>query len=136
MVGPAGPNGELQFLGFEDSLPLPMKWMGLKVWNLPSITLLDDGVHFAWKPNSYVVAGFRCPNPFSNVRPGSQEFGLNEHKKIPNFLLITSPSFISYPRGDGLGLTQYNPHRVMRQFGFDQDVPDINTTICALSDAM
>nr|POE69350.1 hypothetical protein CFP56_08605 [Quercus suber] len=40
------PNGELQFLGFEDGLPLLMKWMGLKVWNLPSIALLDDGAHF------------------------------------------------------------------------------------------
>ena len=24
----------------------------------------------------------------------------------------------------------------MRQFGFDQDVPDINTTVCALSDTV
>ena len=33
-------------------------------------------------------------------------------------------------------LTQYNPHKVMRQFGFDQDVPDINTTVFALNDAV
>ena len=33
-------------------------------------------------------------------------------------------------------LIQYNPHRVLRQFGFDQDVPDINATRCPLSDAM
>ena len=113
-----------------------MKWMGLKVWNLPSITLLDDGGHFAWKPYSYVATGFQCPNPFLSARPRSQEFGLNENEKIPNLLLITSPSFIPYPRGDGFILTQYNPHKVMRQFRFDQDVPDINTTVCALSDAM
>nr|POF22431.1 hypothetical protein CFP56_74740 [Quercus suber] len=30
VVQAAGPNGELQFLGFEDGLPLLMKWMGLK----------------------------------------------------------------------------------------------------------
>ncbi|KAL0000803.1 hypothetical protein SO802_014584 [Lithocarpus litseifolius] len=71
-----------------------------------------------------------------NARPESQEFRLNEYEKINNFLLITSPSFIPYPRGDGFGLTQYNPHRVMRQFGFYEDVPDINTIVCALSDAM
>ena len=47
VIGLAGPDGELQFLGFENGLPLLMKWMGLKVWNLPSITLLDDGGHFA-----------------------------------------------------------------------------------------
>ena len=47
VIGPAGPDGELQFLGFKNGLPLLMKWMGLKVWNLPSITLLDDGCHFA-----------------------------------------------------------------------------------------
>ena len=136
VIGPAGPDGELQFLGFEDGLPLLMKWMGLKVWNLPSITLLDDGGHFAWKPYSYVAAGFQCPNPFLSSRPGSQEFGLNENEKIPNLLLITSPSFIPYLRGDGFGLTQYNLHKVMRQFGFDQDVPNINTTVFALSDAV
>ena len=61
---------------------------------------------------------------------------MNDHEKIPNFLLITSLSFISYPRGDGFGLTLYNPHRVLRQFGFDQDVLDINTTVCPLSNAM
>ena len=52
------PNGELQFLGFEDGLPFLIKWMGLKVCNLPSITLLDDRAHFAWKPYSYVAAEF------------------------------------------------------------------------------
>ena len=113
-----------------------MKWMGLEVWNLTSITLLDDGTHFAWKPYSYIVARFCCPNPFPNARPRSQEFGLNDHEKISNFLLITSPSFILYLRGDGFGLTQYNLHRVLRQFGFDQDVLDNNTTVCPLSDAM
>ena len=58
VIGPASPDGKLQFLGFENGLPLLMKWMGLKVWNLSSITLLDDGCHFAWKPYSYVAAGF------------------------------------------------------------------------------
>nr|POF18129.1 hypothetical protein CFP56_59564 [Quercus suber] len=82
----------------------------------------------ATSPNT----GFHCPNPFPNARPGSQEFGLNDHEKILNFLLITSPSFIPYPNGAEFGLTQYNPHRVLRQFGFDQDIPDINTTLYPL----
>ena len=103
MGGPAvGPNGEIQFLGFEDGLPLLMKWMGLNVWNLPLITLLDDGAHFAWKPYSYVAAGFCCSNPFPNAFPGYQEFGLVDHEKIPNFLLITS--YIQVV----LGLISYN----------------------------
>ena len=108
VVEAAGPNDELQFLGFEDRLPLLMKWMGFKVWNLPSITLLDDGTHLTWKPYSYVAAGFHYPNPFPNAKPRSQEFGLNNHEKIPNFLLIISPSFIPYPRGDEFGLIHIN----------------------------
>ena len=58
VIRATGPNGELQFLGFEDGLPFLIKWMGLKVCNLPSITLLDDRAHFAWKPYSYVAAEF------------------------------------------------------------------------------
>ncbi|KAK7855529.1 hypothetical protein CFP56_027326 [Quercus suber] len=34
VVRAVGPNGELQFLSFEDGLPLLMKWMGLKVKGL------------------------------------------------------------------------------------------------------
>ena len=98
--------------------------------------MLDNGAHFASKPYSYVAVGFCCPSPFPNARPGSQGFGLVNHEKIPNFLLITSPSYIPYPSGVGFDLIQYNPHRVLRQFRFDQDVPDINATRCPLSDAM
>ena len=114
VVRATGLNGKLQFLGFENGLPLLMKWMGLKVWNLPSITLLNDGAYFAWKPYSYVAARFCCPNPFPNARPGSQEFRLNDHEKIPNFLLITSPSYIPYLSGAGFDLAQYNPRRALR----------------------
>ena len=111
--------------------------MGLKVWNLPSITLLDDGAYFAWKPYSYVAAGFCCLNPFfPNARLGSQEFRLADHEKIPNFLLITSPLYIPYLTGVGFDLIQYNPHRVLRQFEFDQDVLDIHATRYPLSNAM
>nr|POF00013.1 hypothetical protein CFP56_55808 [Quercus suber] len=84
VVRAAGPNGELRFFGFEDGLPLLMKWMGLK---------------------------------------------------IPNFLLITYPSYIPYPSGAEFDLI-HNPHRVLRQFRFDQDVLHINAIRCPLSDAM
>ena len=43
---------------------------------------------------------------------------------IPNFLPITSPSYIPYPSGSEFDLIQYNPRRVLRQFEFDQDVLD------------
>ena len=51
-------------------------------------------------------------------------------------MLITSLSYIPYPSGAEFDLTQYNPNRVLRQFGFDQDISDINATGCPLSDAM
>ena len=55
---------------------------------------------------------------------------------IPNFLPITSPSYIPYPSGSEFDLIQYNPRRVLRQFEFDHDVLDINSTGCPLNDAM
>ena len=51
-------------------------------------------------------------------------------------MLITSPLYTPYPSGVGFNLIQYNPHRVLRQFGFDQGVSDINAIGCPLSDAM
>nr|POF27001.1 hypothetical protein CFP56_40367 [Quercus suber] len=81
VVRAVGPNGELQFLGFEDGLPLLMKWMGLKVWNFPSITLLDDGAHFAWKPYSYVATSWEVEEVV--ISPPSRELFANT-RLIPN----------------------------------------------------
>ena len=64
MVKATSPNGELQFLGFEDGLPLLMKWMGLKVWNLPSITLLDDGLTLLGSPILMLLLGFAAQTLF------------------------------------------------------------------------
>ena len=58
-----------------------------------------------FKESEDVDTRFCCPNLFPNARPGSQEFRLNDHEKIANFLLFSSSSYIPYPSGAGFDLT-------------------------------
>lgn len=103
-----------------------MKWMALKVWGLPMIDSLDIASDFIWMPYAFIAYGFFCSSPFPCTRPGSQMFNLGEDSKVLNFLLITSPSLIPCLNSLGFSLVRYNPHRVSRQFGLDQDVPVVD----------
>ena len=119
-------DGEERFFGFEHGLPLLMKWMALKVWGLPTIDSLDTTFDFIWRPYAYHADGFFSPSPFPCTRPDSQMFNLRDGSKVLNFLLITSLSSLPCLNSLGFSVVKYNPHRVSRQFGLDQDVPTIN----------
>ncbi|XP_065619786.1 uncharacterized protein LOC136063385 [Quercus suber] len=130
------PDGEDWFFGFKHSLPLLMKWMTLKVRSFPVISSLDTISDFIWMPYAYIADGFFCSSPFPCTRPGSQMFNLGEDNKVLNFLLITSPSLIPCLNSLGFSLVIYNPHRVSRQFGLDQDVPVANDMEYDIQEAM
>nr|POE53773.1 hypothetical protein CFP56_76938 [Quercus suber] len=130
------PDGEDWFFGFKHGLPLLMKWMTLKVRSLPVISSLDTISDFIWMPYAYIADGFFCSSPFPCTRPGSQMFNLGEDSKVLNFLLITSPSLIPCLNSLGFSLVRYNPHKVSRQFGLDQDVPVANDMEYDIQEAM
>ena len=129
-------DGEERFFGFEHDLPLLMKWMSLKVWGLPAIDSLDTTSDFIWRPYAYHADGFFSPSPFPYTRPDSQMFNLGDGNKVLNFLLITSPLLLPCLNSSGFSLVKYNPHRVSRQFGLDQDVPTINDMEYDIREAM
>ena len=129
-------DGEERFFGFEHDLPLLMKWMSLKVWGLPAIDSLDTTSDFIWRPYAYHADGFFSPSLFPYTRPDSQMFNLGDGNKVLNFLLITSPLLLPCLNSSGFSLVKYNPHRVSRQFGLDQDVPTINDMEYDIREAM
>lgn len=126
MILTGNPNGEDRFLGFEHDLPLLMKWMALKVCSLPAIGSLDTIANFIWILYAYNDDSFFSPSPFPCARPDSQMFNIGEDSKVLNFLLVTSPSLIPCLNCLRFSLVRYNPHRVSRWFGLDQDVPVVN----------
>ena len=113
-----------------------MKWVALKVWGLPTIDLLDATSDFIWRPYAYHVDGFFSPSPFPCARPNSQMFNLRDGSKVLNFLLITSLSSLPCLNSLGFSVVKYNPHRVSRQFGLDQDVPMVNDMEYDVQEAM
>ena len=129
-------DSEEKFFGFEHGLPLLMKWMALKVWGLPTIDSLDITFDFIWRPYAYHADGFFSPSPFPCTRPDSQMFSLRDGSKVLNFLLITSLSSLPYLNSLGFSVVKYNPHRVSRQFGLEQDVPTINDMEYDVQEAM
>ena len=102
--------------------------MALKVWGLPTIDLLDTASDFIWRPFTYHADRFFSLSPFPYARPNSQMFSLGDGSKVLNFLLATSPSSLPCLNYSGFSLVKYNPYRVSRQFGLDQDVHMINDT--------
>ena len=129
-------DGEERFFGFEHGLPLLMKWMALKVWGLSTIDLLDTTSDFIWRPYAYHADGFFSPSPFPCTRPNSQMFNLRDGNKVLNFLLINSLLSLPYLNSLGFSVVKYNPHRVSRHFGLDQDVPTINDMEYDVREAM
>ena len=127
---------KIGFFRFEHDLPLLMKWMALKVWGLSVIGSLDAASDFIWRPYAYHVDGSFSPSPFPCARPDSQMFNLGEGSKVLNFLLITSPSLIPCLNSSEFSLVKYNPHRVSRQFGLDQDVLVVNDMEFDIREAM
>ena len=129
-------DGEDRFFGFEHGLPLLMKWMALKVWDLSVIGSLDTASDFIWRPYAYHANGFFSPSPFPCARLDSQVFNLGDGSKVLNFMLITSPSLIPCLNSSGFSLIKYNPHKVSRQFGLDQEVPMVNDIEYDIREAM
>nr|POE83761.1 hypothetical protein CFP56_06082 [Quercus suber] len=119
-------DGEERFFRLDHGLPLLMKWMALKVWGLLAIDSLDTASDFIWRPYAYHADRFFSPSPFPCARPDSQMFNIGDDSKVLNFLIIISPSSLPCLSSSGFSLVKYNPHRVSRQFGLDQDVPTIN----------
>ena len=90
------PHGEDRFFGFKHNLPLLMKWMALKVRDLPVIGSLDTVFDFIWMPYAYIAAGFFCSSPFPCTRPGSQMFNLRGDNKVFMFNFNHMTFLISY----------------------------------------
>uniref|UniRef100_A0A2N9GJL1 Aminotransferase-like plant mobile domain-containing protein n=1 Tax=Fagus sylvatica TaxID=28930 RepID=A0A2N9GJL1_FAGSY len=87
---------------------------------------LGDGKGFLSK------RGFRYPNifPIAPFRDGySSCFFKDGNLKFCTFLAAITPTWLPTFRENGMETIHYNPHRVRRQFGLDQDMPIANVVV-------
>uniref|UniRef100_A0A2N9E1E4 Aminotransferase-like plant mobile domain-containing protein n=1 Tax=Fagus sylvatica TaxID=28930 RepID=A0A2N9E1E4_FAGSY len=117
---------------FSGGFPILFKWVGVKASEVSWMDDLDDEVKFVWRPYVKVKEGFACPNifPAAPFRDGySSCFFKDGNLKFCTFLAAITPAWLPTFGENGMETIHYNPHRVRRQFGLDQDVPSANVVV-------
>ena len=117
---------------FSSGFPILFKWVGVKASKVSWMDDLDDEVKFVWRPYVKVKEGFACPNifPATPFRDGySSCFFKDGNLKFCTFLAAITPTWLPTFGENGMETIHYNPHRVRRKFGLDQDVPSANVVV-------
>ena len=96
-----------------------MDWIGVKPLSLSWVELMDREVDFVWRPYVIIVDGFLFVLLDEDV-----EFDVSAY----SFLLAHTPLWL-FLCGPSSSWARYNPHRVRRQFGYDQGVPSENPVV-------
>ena len=110
-----------------NSHPIIFHWVSLKGASLNLVELFDQVGHLNWRSprefsprfacNSVLASFLNSPGNTFDLRP-SDEGSLA-------YLACVSPSWLPVPSSSGPRYTHYSTHRVLRQFGFDQDIPPV-----------
>ena len=99
----------------------------MKGGGLDLIELFDQARHLQWHSPQEFSPGFACDSILASFlnssrntfdpRPGDEDSLAH--------LACVSPSWLLVPSFSGPRYTHYSAHRVLRQFGFDQDIPPV-----------
>ncbi|GMY24098.1 CHD3-type chromatin-remodeling factor PICKLE [Fagus crenata] len=125
-------NGKGFLSKFSGGFLILFKWVGVKASKVSWIDDLDDELKFVWRPYVKVKEGFACPNifPTTPFKDGySSCFFKDGNLKFCTFLPAITPAWLPTFGENGMETIHYNPHRVRRQFGLDQDVPSTNVVV-------
>uniref|UniRef100_A0A2N9HEP2 Aminotransferase-like plant mobile domain-containing protein n=1 Tax=Fagus sylvatica TaxID=28930 RepID=A0A2N9HEP2_FAGSY len=117
---------------FSGGFPILFKWVGVKASEVSWMDDLDDEVKFVWQPYVKVKEGFACPDifPTAPFRDGySSCFFKDGNLKFCTFLAAITPAWLPTFGKNDMETIHYNPHKVRRQFGLDQDVPSANVVV-------
>ncbi|GMY34122.1 CHD3-type chromatin-remodeling factor PICKLE [Fagus crenata] len=117
---------------FSGGFPILFKWVGVKASEVSWMDDLDDKVKFVWLPYVKVKEGFACLDifPATPFKDGYSSCIFKDgNLKFCTFLAAITPAWLSTFEENGMETIHYNPHRVIRQFGLDQDVPSANVVV-------
>ena len=110
-----------------DSYPIIFYWANLKGGNLNLVELFDQAGHLSWCSPWEFSPGFAYDSvlaSFLNSPENTFDLRLGDEGSLANLAYI-SPSWLPVPSSSGPRYTHYSAHRVLWQFGFDQDIPPV-----------
>ena len=99
----------------------------MKGGNVNLMELFNQRVHLSWRSPREFSLGFACDFVLSSFlnSPG-HTFDLRRGGESSlAYLGCTNPSWLPVPSTSGPKYIYYSAHRVLRQFGFDQDIPSV-----------
>ena len=110
-----------------DAFPIIFHWISLKGGGLNLVELFDQAGKLHWRSPREFGLGFACDSALSYFLSSTgNTFDLRHGDKGSlAYLAYISPSWLPVPSLSGPKYTHYSAHRVLRQFGFDQDVPTV-----------
>ena len=110
-----------------DTFPIIFRWISLKCGGLNLVELFDQAGHLHWRSPREFGLGFACDSVLSSFLTSTRNtFDLRRGDEGNlAYLACISPSWLPVPSLSGLRYTHYLAHWVLRQFGFDQDIPPV-----------
>ena len=107
--------------------PIIFPWSNFKGDNFNLIELIDQAWHLSWRSPREFSPEFACDSILSSfLNTLGHTFDLcRGDKSSLAYLTCTSPSWLPVPSLSSSKYTHYSVHQVLRQFGFDHDIPPV-----------
>ena len=108
-----------------DTFPIIFCWISLKGGGLNLVKLFDQAGNLHWRFPHEFGPSFACNSVLSSFLTSTgNTFDLcHGDEGSLAYLACISPSWLLVPSSSGPRYTHYSAHWVLRQFGFDQDIP-------------
>jgi hypothetical protein len=112
---------------FQEDVPAVFRWVGSKFYDHSLIPSLDSESKVCWRPYRVTHRGFSYElvmSGFRNIK--AQDYTLiAEDMRSLTYLSATNAGWLPVLSSGRLQFTAYSAHRVMRQFGFNQEIPSV-----------
>ena len=108
-----------------DAFPIIFRWISLKGGGHNLVELFDQAGNLHWRSPREFGPGVACDSVLSSFLSSTgNTFDLRRGDEGSlAYLTCISPSWLPVPSLSGPRYTHYSAHQVLRQFGFDQDIP-------------
>ena len=110
-----------------DNHPIIFRWANLKGGSLNLVELFDQAGHLSWRSPQEFNPEFACDfvlASFPNSPRNTFNLCSGDEGSLA-YLVCVNPLWLPVPYSSGPRYTHYLAHRVLRQFGFDQDIPPV-----------